>query len=436
MAPGANELKVAETIADVVHQGRTVCHMPRLLLALIAVLAAVLVGAASVRSARGPVVANTDPVVSPGGESIAYWRDVGGARRASLMVMRANGTQKRRIATAVGREAAWSPDGKLIAYADPEITVVPAAGGVPRRLSHEWVSGVGPQSGLTGLRWLDAQTIEYGVNDCCIVGGASFTYSATVTLDGTQTDNQSELACDRRGCAAVSPDGTRSLTVEAHADGSNYIQLSGAGLAQPVDLGPGCCAAWSPGGRYIRWEQTIGKHFWNTIAHADGSNPTLITWQGKPVASGELQWSDIEDALAFTGPLSGKAQLWVADADGSHARPVTHEPRGVSNAYLGGLWSSHGRWLVYGRASAGGQLRTIAEHPDGSGTHSLIAWQIPFSNSNPYQETWASLRWGPGDSYAVYYDRTPHCPGTSYAVYRVETATGATRRLTGDCGSG
>jgi hypothetical protein len=45
----------------------------------------------------------------------------------------------------------------------------------------------------------------------------------------------------------------RSLTVETHADGSDYIQLSGAGLAQPVDLAPGCCYGWSPRGGYIRW---------------------------------------------------------------------------------------------------------------------------------------------------------------------------------------
>jgi hypothetical protein len=35
-----------------------------------------------------------------------------------------------------------------------------------------------------------------------------------------------------------------SLTVETHADGSDYIQLSGAGLAQ------GCCYGWSRRGGY------------------------------------------------------------------------------------------------------------------------------------------------------------------------------------------
>jgi hypothetical protein len=111
---------------------------------------------------------------------------------------------------------------------------------------------------------------------------------------------------------------------------------------------------------------------------------------------------------------------------------VTHEPGGISNAYIGRFWSAHDRWLVYGRSS-GRTLRTIVERPDGSGTHTLVRWRVPLSSFDLYQDAWSSLDWAPNDDFAVYYDRAAACGPVRYAIYRVDAATGVSRQLTNRC---
>jgi Tol biopolymer transport system component len=364
-----------------------------------------------VASPAPPPIISSFPSVSPNGAQIAYWRRLGNAKRESLIVMQSDGTHQHAVATARNGEAAWSPDGKLLAYNDFQIYVVPAAGGTPRRLTHE------PRvvGGLSGLEWTDAHTIHYYVNDCCFLGGVPYYYTATVTLGRKQVDNEDEADCAYHvDCPVPSPDGSRRFAL---VDGT--WQLSGAGLAQPIDLpntdGPG----WSPTGRWATWGVVIDSYYWAVVANGDGTHQTLITWNGAPAAH-SVAWSPTEAELAFE--TSGK--LFVAAGDGTNAHPVATES---TTAYVGGPWSAHGRWLVYPHVDERHVVTTMVIRPDGTSEHALVKWKTPIKKSNGgYAETWSSPDWAPNDAFAAYEEDCGH----GEAIYRVDAATGRSRRLT------
>jgi Lysyl oxidase/WD40-like Beta Propeller Repeat len=76
---------------------------------------------------RTPTASEDNPEWAPDGRRLVVER--GGA----LLVVRADGSAERQLA--VGREPAWSPNGRTIAFAEDDLFVVDAGGGAPRRLT-------------------------------------------------------------------------------------------------------------------------------------------------------------------------------------------------------------------------------------------------------------------------------------------------------------
>ena len=75
---------------------------------------------------RHPATAVGDPVWSPDGSKIAYALNAPDTRADGLYVVRADGTQRRRIAPFRAWNLTWSADSRTIAYRDRQVTFVVA----------------------------------------------------------------------------------------------------------------------------------------------------------------------------------------------------------------------------------------------------------------------------------------------------------------------
>ena len=70
--------------------------------------------------------------------------------------------------------------------------------------------------------------------------------------------------------------------------------------------------------------------------------------------------------IAFKSFAPNNTDIFVADGDGQHARPLTPDPRLDYNASL----SADGRWIVFTSHRAG-PAKIYRVHPDGSGLEPL-----------------------------------------------------------------
>jgi Tol biopolymer transport system component len=391
----------------------------RLLAAAVAALA--LAGGVQ---ASGPAdVQDRDAVPSPDGSLIAYTSFVGTSKRGKLIVMRRDGTHSRTLGSVRDGLPWWSPDGKLVAYVDRDIYVISPTGGRAHRLTHEYTRSGGPAEGLSISGWDDSRTIAYEVYDCCIVGGVSYWWDATVTLGGKQVDHEPDDAsicaifgtCEspRSIPPAVSPGGSRVVTSTPQRP--TRLTLSGAGL-EPVDLGIGSSPVWAPDGGHLAW---YGPDETWSVADRDGGDRHSL-----PSAP---SWSSDGSSIAFAAAVGAVSQVWLAKGNGADARAVTDEPSDVRLALA--PWSGDGRWVAYSIISVH-KVSTVAISADGTQRHVLHHWSAPYRSEYYYDPAWSSLRWEPGRGSAVYYD-TSACGGT--AIFRVDAATTRARRLTDPC---
>ena len=107
------------------------------------------------------------------------------------------------------------------------------------------------------------------------------------------------------------------------ADGSNQTILTDDGSSP----------TWSPDGKIIAFTTwSGGKHTINSIS-ADGSNRTLISYEG----GFGPRWSPDAKKIAFVYQIDGKWQIYVMNADGTNRSRITDSALGS--------WSPS--WLPY-----------------------------------------------------------------------------------------
>ena len=238
-----------------------------------------------------------DPALSPDGQTVAFWRDEGGAH--GLYVIDVNGGKERRVLTRAEklRTPAWSPDGRSIAF------------------SH--VNG----------------------EDICRDAGNSiclpdvFPYSRM--FPAIRTDRWGLAAVDREGgnyrdvpgmSGATSPDwGTRGLVYAAGGiqstqdngkSDANVALLKEARFRDP---------AWQPSGDRIAFQSLEKDHWEIFVANNDGGNPTALTRPATTLVPKLPQnvspvWSPDGRSIAFLSDRSGKWAVWVMDANGANQR--------------------------------------------------------------------------------------------------------------------
>ena len=202
------------------------------------------------------------------------------------------------------RAAAWSPDGKQLAFevgwfADPDgisVHVARADGSRHRNLS------------------------------------AKLTKSGDTCWRYPRWVGRTRVSFDQTGCDADDYGaGTRSAVVEA-ATGR---------LVRSI---PGTNATPSPNGKRIAYLSARGSGVGLFVASADGRRPQRLSPPHAQVE--ELAWSGDGRFLAFTmGGDDDGQQLYVVNSRGGRIRQVTHELR---RSYIFNLtWSRDGRTLFY-----------------------------------------------------------------------------------------
>jgi serine/threonine protein kinase len=167
--------------------------------------------------------------------------------------------------------------------------------------------------------------------------------------DGTGLQKVTDIAGGR---VTWSPDGTRlaymggagaggttgarqiySITVTGHT----VTRLTDDGSAKDDPM-------WSSQGQIVFWSKKDGAEQIYTLDPAHPSRPWVrLTRDG--VRSVDPEWSPDGTKIAYTHGPSAASDIWVMDADGSHAKPLT--AAGAHDMDPG--WSRNGRWLCYVR---------------------------------------------------------------------------------------
>jgi TolB protein len=186
---------------------------------------------------------------------------------------------------------------------------------------------------------------------------------------------------------AWSPDRTRiAFTRLPIAGGSEVYTMNADGTGERLVATGSEQPDWSPDGSRIAVNQNGGI----VIMNADGSNPMRVPDPRPFFLASEPDWSPDGTRIAFlsTEGGGGTEEIWVMNADGSAAMPLTTAGQNQQPA-----WSPNGRRIAFQSERTGG-LQVFIMNADGSaqtqlttvGRNAVPSWspdggQIVFSSS-------------------------------------------------------
>jgi Tol biopolymer transport system component/serine/threonine protein kinase len=342
-----------------------------------------------------PVIADgRAPVWSPDGTHLAFILVRRGEPEA-LAVAGADGADVRVLLSADAvypffYRPAWSPDGALVAISrsaggvSQEVWLVPAAGGVPRRMWQDppgvfsgdpvftpdgrGIVHTSSRGGATNL-WLMPLggrepvrlTSGTGPDESPSVsrtGAIAFLNSrtrATLTLYGLETGETRTLATHHSvlWAPSFSPDGREVAFARNETDGSWHIWTLSADGGTPRQITssrlPEIYPRYTPDGSAILFQtwSSEPRRIWRVAR--DGGQAVALT----PARSEHDEYGDMSPDgrwFAFARTEQGKARIYVAPAVGGEARRLTDSSSTTPR------WSPDGQWIAFGsdRSFAGG----------------------------------------------------------------------------------
>ena len=364
------------------------------------------------------------PAWSPDGRQIAFVREIPKSEGGRLMVVPAIGGPEREIAEVRGgiTKLAWSPDGRWILSGDSDgptafLVAIDVDTGKHRRLttppkdfgdedpvvapdasSLVFVRDLGPNSDLYRLR-LSPDFMPAGEPER-LTGSNGWNTSPVFTPDGQAIVYSSGL-------------------YEEHL-GLWYLRL----LPKPGPPTP----LLTTGGQML-WPAISRQR--NRLAFAQRRNLVRGTWvldltpdfrpEGKPrrlISSTHTdynaEYSPDGRHLVFHSTRSGTSEIWISDADGEHALPLTRFKAPITGSPH---WSPDGKWIVFD-SNAGGQFNVYKIQSDGSGNPR----QLTFGRSVDGAPIWSR------DGRSIYFvsDRS----GGGYQVWKINGDGGNVRQVT------
>jgi len=265
----------------------------------------------------------------------------------------------------------WSPDGRWIAFQQGDsirfdVFIVPAAGGTPRKVTHE-------NNQISGFGWLpDSTGIVYSSSR-----GGSMPYLPTLSLWQVTLRDGRVRRITSGETSYVSPDISRNgamlvgrMKLEADiwkfpTDGSPAENVR-HGVRVTRQTGQVLTPTAGPGDKEVAFLSDSGGHANLWVVNTESGALRQITHERDPnVAMGVPVWSPDGEAIAFVSSRGNQGLtfgVWLVDSDGS-------DLRNIANPGLGAAWSPDGRWVYY--STRGGATATsvvLKKVPVGGGS--------------------------------------------------------------------
>lgn len=261
---------------------------------------------------------------SPDGTRLVYTTAAGVIRVADVET----GTFRMLVAPSSGFGALWSPDGKTIAYTAADhagvlaVFLIPPSGGRPRELEPGWqVEAWSPDSRALAILYGNQIAVVYVRNG-------------------------------RRRWLAHEP--------------------------RPSSIQPGS-VDWGTGSR-IFFAHQVSRVSQLISINADGTGARQLTHDQLGVL--DPAWSPDGRSIAFTRLLGhDHSEVFVADADGHHARQLTIAPPGLDRYDSQPTWSPDGKQIGFLSSANGGEIDIV--RVDGRGRREVAGVDA------------SGLRWSP-----------------------------------------
>ena len=307
------------------------------------------------------------PAFSPDGQRVAFVRGAGDANdEDTLLTASLNGSGERVLASYKapeqidGDHAAWSPDGKTLAFIHSS----------PQRVLTTVAAEGGPAQPVAGAQRLEIYDLVWlpGSRHLLVVSVQSGSFQLyEVSLDGGETRQITHDLSRYRG-ARASADGKTLVTLQEQALFSLQVAMPGKELeirtlsARNQNRDGWNGLAWAPDGKIVYTSVHNGRYdLWEM--GADGSNPRRLT-TNESSASLSLYpaLSHLGSFIAFLQEdPNGQHSIWRMDRDGTDLKRLTE---GQAPAI-----SPDGQWLVFG---ARGGNSTLMKIPSGGGAASQV----------------------------------------------------------------
>ena len=320
------------------------------------------------------------PAFSPDGQRVAFVRDT--FNEDSLLTAPLDGSAPWVLASYKAPEgifpysAAWSPDGKTLAFGhntpQPVLTTIGAEGATAHPVGAHL-------AGIQDLTWLPGsrQVIVAGLPP-----GASAVATAQLY----------EVSVEGGEVRPITHDLWMYTGIRASADAKTLLALQDQILATIQVATPGKESearplsaenqnhdgrwglAWTPDGKIVYYSTPSGQvDLWEM--GADGSNPQRLTSNGASSASYQPAVSLRGGFIAFTRWDRSGENIWSMDMDGGNLKQLTEGKEDLHPAI-----SQDGRWVVFIRVQGG--KYTLMKVSSGGGPASQLA---------DYNSSWPSV---------------------------------------------
>jgi serine/threonine protein kinase/Tol biopolymer transport system component len=314
-----------------------------------------------------PAVGDSQPVVSPDGQSLIFRRNISGGLTGELHVLSLTRTltpvgQPTRLTppTLDANHPVWTTDSKEVVFSARERLWRVAVSGQqqPTRLPFVGEDGIMPA--MSRINSGSAAKLVYVRSfadtniwriDTPRVGAPSLSVPA-IAISSTRQDGNPQLSPDGRRVAFAS---NRSGDVEiwvADLDGSNAFQLTSMGA--PATGTP----RWSPDGTSVAFNSNLEGHWDVYVVAASGGKPRRLT--ADPSNDSAPSFSRDGRSIYFNSNRTGEFQIWKVPTAGGDAVQVTRNggyiafesPDGAYVYYTQTLAGPSGLWRM---PSAGGE---------------------------------------------------------------------------------
>jgi Tol biopolymer transport system component len=298
------------------------------------------------------------PAPSPDGRSLAYFVPDSDGTGDTLVVSALDGSNTRTLARRfiggnLNGRAAWSPDGRWLAYnrwglfAPSNLFVLDVSAGRERQVTQFNHSGTGVQS----LAWLpDNRHLAV----CFVPQQTSVFHSDLGVLD-IQDGSISRLTfniAELFNSVSMSADGTRLVVTADQTQREVWRVPLGPdpqanGRVAVRVLGSSQDPMWthvSRDGRTLLYNNaTTGtRNLWTVPPDHSSPSRQITMIEGDNVMHSSL--SPDGSRVAFVSRATGNSDIWTQNVDGSDLRQLTNDE--AADAWP--IWSPDGEWIVFG----------------------------------------------------------------------------------------